>query len=69
MLTRGYAITASIHIQNISKKLQGRPITVFRNKEKLVPLSITNLPLDSFCLGSFPMLSFINLFQLKTTFV
>lgn len=54
MLAWDYAIIASILIQNISKKFQGRPIAVLRNKEELVLLSITNLSLDSDYLGSFP---------------
>lgn len=64
MLTWDYAIKASILIQNILKKLQGKPITVLRNKEELIPLPITNLPFDSYYLGSFLLLSF-NSFLLR----
>lgn len=51
------------------RETTGRPITVSRNKEELVLLSNANLSLDSYCLGSFPMLSFIHLFHLRRTFV
>lgn len=68
MLTWDYAIEASILIQNILKKLQGKPITVLRNKEELIPLSIPDLPFDSYYLGSFLLLSF-NSFHLRISFI
>lgn len=39
MLTWDYAIKASILIQNILKKLKGKPIILLRNKEELIPWS------------------------------